>query len=77
MNDDVDTTYMADCSNVSSECERSLDSDHERLYDDLVMQNAQSDSRSESSDEDEDGIGFKNNNFMMEMSMNNLWTIEL
>lgn len=68
MNDDVDTTYMADCSNVSSECERSLDSDHERLYDDLVMQNAQSDSRSESSDEDEDGIGFKNNNFMMEMS---------
>lgn len=31
MNDDVDTTYMADCSNVSSDCERSIDSDHERL----------------------------------------------
>jgi len=68
---------MADCSNVSSECERSIDSVQERLYDDLLLQNTQSDSRSESEDEeeDEDGNPLKNNNFMMEMSMNNWYVI--
>ena len=67
---------MADCSNVSSECGESVDSAAECMQDKILLKNAQSDSRSESSDEDDDNDdaninGIKNNNFLMEMSMNN------
>lgn len=67
---------MADCSNMTSEFNASVDSDAECNQDKILLKNAQSDSRSESSDEYEDDEdaninGIKNNNFMMEMSMNN------
>ena len=67
---------MADCSNVSSECGESVDSADECMQDKILLKNAQSDSSIESSYEDDDNDdaninGIKNNNFLMEMSMNN------